>query len=188
MPDDRNLRPGPGHLPAHGQRQQPADEKPQQRGEQELDADHLVIARKDIRAQEARLCGRGRRNAKACWPGVRGHAKRRSSCSFGLFLGSFGGCVAWRHAWRFASDPGLAKTPRNRPRFPRSIAPSSCNAPSRKAGSRLNRRCRSRIGRNQTGMFIPGTASCFTRMLGKKKLCSTSSDFRCTSTILFTGT
>ena len=35
---------------------------------------------------------------------------------------------------------------------------------------------------------MPGTASCFTRMLGRKKLCSTSMLFKFTSVSSLTGT
>ncbi len=62
---DRHVRPGPGQLPADGQRQQPADDKPQQRREQELDADHLVIEREHVSAQKARPNGRDREHDAA---------------------------------------------------------------------------------------------------------------------------
>ena len=53
LAEDRHARPRPGQLPAHAQRQQAADDKPDQRGEQELDADDLVIVREDVRGQKA---------------------------------------------------------------------------------------------------------------------------------------
>jgi hypothetical protein len=44
------------------------------------------------------------------------------------------------------------------------------------------------VASNQTVISIPGTASCFTRMSGRKSECSTSSDRRVMLTARFTGT
>ena len=53
LAEDRHVRPRIGQLPAHAERQQAADEKPDQRAEQELNPDDLVISREDVRRQEA---------------------------------------------------------------------------------------------------------------------------------------
>ena len=76
-------RPGPGQLPAHGQGQQAADEEPEQRGEQELDADDLVVVEKTYLLQEARRVRRARARARACSRGVRTDG---DACSFRFFL------------------------------------------------------------------------------------------------------
>ena len=57
LAEDRHVGPRIGQLPANAQRQQAADEEPHQRAEQELDADDLVIAREDVRRQEAARVG-----------------------------------------------------------------------------------------------------------------------------------
>ncbi len=53
LADDRHLGPGPRHLPANAQRQQPADQEPDQRREKKLNPDDLVIAGENIRTQKA---------------------------------------------------------------------------------------------------------------------------------------
>ena len=44
------------------------------------------------------------------------------------------------------------------------------------------------VASNQASIVRPGTASCFTRKLGRKKLWTTSRDFRSTRTGRLTGT
>ena len=54
LSEHRHVGPRPGHLPADGEGQQPADEEPEQRREQELQPDDLVVLRKHVGRQEVR--------------------------------------------------------------------------------------------------------------------------------------
>src|SRR5262249_44267202 len=55
LADQRNLRPGPAELDAEEEREPTAQEEHHQAGEQELDADDLVIGREDVFAEEAQF-------------------------------------------------------------------------------------------------------------------------------------
>jgi hypothetical protein len=50
---NRHIRPWVRKLPPYTQREQPADEKPQQRAEEELDPNDLVILREHVRRKKA---------------------------------------------------------------------------------------------------------------------------------------
>ena len=48
LAEHRHVGPRPGDLPADGEGQQAANQEPQQRGEEELQPDHLVVFREDV--------------------------------------------------------------------------------------------------------------------------------------------
>src|SRR5262249_16127075 len=55
LPEDRHLGVRPAELHTHQERQQAADEEEDNRRDQELDADDLVIFGEDVLAEEAQL-------------------------------------------------------------------------------------------------------------------------------------
>ena len=170
--DDRHVGPRPGQLPANAQREQAADEEPQQRREQELQADDLVIEREDVGAQ-MKLPMRHARAVRVVMAHATGDGRTHRNSrtvQYAVLIGcAYCGGSSRDYAYAsafFDVRGGLLLVELGEPAFVtrcairRSGGPSSCSGPSRTA---RRRRCRTR--RLRVALEPDGTASCRARRL-----------------------
>jgi hypothetical protein len=108
LAQDRHIRPGIGELPANAEGEQAADEKPDQRAEQKLNADDFVIAREDVFRPDAAGVGvigvRMIVGVGACGDGTHdgGARGRRSGTRTRWLLVCYSG-VVWAMRWACCS-------------------------------------------------------------------------------------